>query len=220
MSFRERIRTSVPGSTQFYEEAVNRWKSRGTRAQVQSLVQSGDPIHLDIGAGDVPRPQWVTLDITNSCDLYWDLRRGIPFPSNSVRTVYSSHLLEHMDYRSGQALLSEVFRVLEPGGQVSVCVPNARLYIDAYLGTRDLDPNHDFWEPALHERTGISLVNYVAYMGGEHHCLFDSESLLKRLTDVGFTDVTSRSFDPDIDLPEREFESIYARARKPENASL
>ena len=214
MGFRERIRTSIPGSTVFYEESLHKWKARGTPAKVRSIVESGRPIALDIGAGDVSRPGWITLDISDGCDLYWDLRRGIPFPDASVQRVYSSHLFEHMDYESGQRLLGEVLRVLKPGGHISVCVPNARLYIDAYLGVAELSPDHDFWEPALQGREGISLVNYVAYMGGEHKCLFDIDSLLARLELAGFTEVEERSFDASIDLPEREFESIYALAYK------
>ena len=214
MNVREWVRTHIPGSTQFYEQTQIKRKSRVTPGKVTDLLAAGRPIRLDIGAGDLSRPGWVTLDITDNCDLFWDLRNGIPFPSNSVETVYSSHLFEHMDYPSGQALLRDVYRVLIPGGKVSVCVPNARLYIDAYLGIRELSPDHDFWEPALHRRSGIDLVNYIAYMGDEHRCLFDQESLVQRLQDAGFADVGSRGFDPTMDLSEREFESIYAEGRK------
>ena len=111
MGIRERIRTSVPGSTEFYEETLRKWRARGTRAQVKALVESGQPIDLDIGAGDVSRPGWVTLDISDGCDLYWDLRRGIPFPTGSVRTVYSSHLFEHVD-----ELLNQVVSPLSTRG--------------------------------------------------------------------------------------------------------
>ncbi len=181
---------------------------------MRALLKAELPVDLDIGAGDTHRPGWVTLDITEGCDLFWDLRRGLPFPDNSVRRVYSSHLFEHMDYNAGQDLFKEVRRVLLPQGEVSVCVPNARLYIDAYLGISELGADHDFWEPALSSKAGIALVNYIAYMGGEHKCLFDIDSLLERLQLAGFVDVQKRSFDASIDLPERSFESIYATARK------
>ena len=212
---RQWIRKTIPGSTVAYEEMRLRWKARGTRAQVKQLVATGSSIHLDIGSGDVIRPGWLTLDISDGCDLFWDLRNGIPFPDASVETVYSSHLLEHMPYPAGQVVLAEAFRVLKPGGLVSICVPNARLYIDAYLDEHPLPADHDFWEPALVSRSGIDLLNYVAYMGGEHACLFDQTSLIHRLEVSGFVDVSARGFDANIDLPERAFESIYAQGTKP-----
>ena len=214
MNVREWVRTRIPGSTEFYEETLLKRKAKATPRKVRALLARREPIRLDIGAGDLDRSGWVTLDITDGCDLFWDLRNGIPFPDNSVQVVYSSHLFEHMDFAAGQALLREVRRVLVPGGEVSVCVPNARLYIDAYLGERELAADHDFWKPALNGRSGISLLNYVAYMGGEHKCLFDQNSLLERLDDAGFVEVEARGFDPEIDLREREFESIYVRGFK------
>jgi len=209
------IRRAIPGSTAVYEETRLRLKSRGTPAKVKALVDSGRTLRLDVGAGDQKRPGWTTIDITDNCDLFWDLRNGIPFPSNSVDFVYSSHVLEHMPYEAGQKILAEALRVLKPGGTIAICVPNSRLYIDAYLGNAPLSDDHDFWEPALVSRSGIDLLNYVAYMGGEHACMFDEPSLVARLERVGFADAQARSFDSSIDLPEREFESIYAQGTKP-----
>jgi len=177
-------------------------------------LASSQTIRLDIGSGDHRRSGWLGIDISDGADLFWDLRRGIPFPDDSVQGIYSSHLLEHMSYEAGQIILNEAHRVLKPGGTISVCVPDARIYVDAYLGTSPLPDDHDFWEPALISREGIDLLNYVAYMGGEHACLFDQESLVTRLALAGFRGANARAFDDSIDLPEREFESIYAEAVK------
>jgi hypothetical protein len=45
--------------------------------------------------------------------------------------------------------------------------------------------------------------------------MFDSENLLRLLTQAGFTDARSRDFDPGMDRIERKYESIYATATKP-----
>ena len=214
MGLLQKAMNTLPGGSQVYGMATMLIRSRSTPKRVKALIESGNSIRLDIGAGELTRPGWVTLDISEKSDLFWDLRKGIPFPNNSIDLVYSSHLLEHMPYEAGQALLDEAQRVLKPGGEISICVPNARIYIDAYVGARSLPDNHEFWEPALVSRDGLDLVNYIAYMGGAHACLFDQQSLLTRLTRAGFVDVSARSFDAEIDLPEREFESIYASARK------
>lgn len=212
---RKWIRTRIPGSEVAYETFRRRLRARNTLSRAQGLIRERSAIRLDIGAGDVVRLGWVTLDISDKCDLFWDLRWGIPFPDGTVDIVYSSHLLEHMSHEAGQNVLREAWRVLKSGGTLSTCVPNARLYVDAYLGSRPLADDHDFWEPALVSRSGIDLLNYIAYMGGEHACMFDEVSLVSRIREAGFIDVQLRSFDAELDLPERQFESIYAQAVKP-----
>ena len=82
---------------------------------------------------------------------------------------------------------------------------NGRIFIDESTS----------WQPGIC-RTGsaIDQVNYMAYMGGHHCYMFDEENLVKILQQNGFNQVILRSFDPDIDLPGRDHESIYALATK------
>ena len=216
MGIRSWIRERVPGSDAVYEEARLKWLSRSTPAKVRAILASAQAIRLDLGGGNWSRDGWLTIDIDLASDLFWDLRRGIPFPDNSVDVVYSSHFFEHLTYKDGQAVLQETYRVLKPGGMVSVCVPDARMYIDAYLGHHQLDPNREYWEPAFISSQGIDLLNYVAYMADEHKCMFDQAGLIDRLSRVGFIGARARAFDAELDLEGRAFESIYADAWKPE----
>lgn len=57
------------------------------------------------------------------------------FASESIAAIYASHVLEHFDYVNEiDAVLSEWFRVLKPGGQLFISVPDletlAHLFID------------------------------------------------------------------------------------------
>ncbi len=148
--------------------------------------------------------------MTNECDIYWDLRLGLPFATASVDRIYSSHFFEHLTFAEGQAVLDESLRVLKPGGSFSVCVPNAALYIEAYAEGRDLPSEYFGWEPAFNRTTRIDALNYVAYMAGEHRYMFDEENLLHILRTKGLVNVSTRDFDPTVDKAERDFESIYA----------
>ena len=104
-----------------------------TLSRASALVISGERICLDIGAGKTLRQDgWLTLDNNGVCDLWWDLAEGIPFPDDSVDEIYSSHVFEHIPPHSLVALLRDCLRALAPGGFISVCVPNARLFLDAY----------------------------------------------------------------------------------------
>ncbi len=99
---------------------------------INSILKRKGKIFLEVGAGDKKGINgWVTIDMTRNCDIYRDLTKGIPFPDESISGIYSSHFLEHLSYNEGQKFLDECLRVLMPGGHFSICVPNARIYIEA-----------------------------------------------------------------------------------------
>lgn len=62
-----------------------------------------------------------------------DLSKGIPFPDSSVDAVYHSHFLEHLDRDVAPKFLTEVMRVLKPGGIHRVVVPDFALLCRWYL---------------------------------------------------------------------------------------
>lgn len=186
-----------------------------SKGKVRRILRGGGDIFLEVGAGSVKGSGgWVTLDLAPGCDLYWDLRRGLPFPDGSVARIYSSHFLEHLSYREGQVFLGECLRALAPGGTFSIAVPNARLYLEAYLNGTDLDRRFCGYGPAFNDTTRIDYVNYTAYMDGHHRYMFDAENLVHILAAKGFREVRLRAFDPALDSAERDFESIYAEAVK------
>jgi predicted SAM-dependent methyltransferase len=109
----------------------------------------------------------------------------------------------------------ECRRVLVPGGTFSICVPNAKLYLDAYVKSDSLDESRFFrWKPAYNNTTRIDYVNYIAFMEGYHKYMFDEENIVYILKSKGFRNVRVRQFDQSLDDKERDFESIYAEAEK------
>jgi predicted SAM-dependent methyltransferase len=186
-----------------------------TKRKVAALLKEKREFCVEIGSGDKKRDGWTTVDVTKNCDLYWDLRYGIPFPNKSVKKIYSSHLFEHLSFQEARKLLAECRRVLVPGGKFLICVPNARLYLEAYARGETLDPNIFFgWKPAYNNTTRIDYANYVAYMDGGHKYMFDEENLVYILKLNGLRNARLRSFDAGLDMPERDHESIYAEAEK------
>jgi len=199
----------------FIKPAFLLFKHQVSRKKINSLLKEKEKIFLEVGAGDKKGSNgWLTVDVTKNCDIFWDLRKGLPFPDESISKIYSSHFFEHLTYKEGQGFLDECLRVLLPGGQFSICVPNARIYIEAYLNS-ELDTNKFFgWKPAYNNTTKIDYVNFTAYMDGHHKYMFDEENLIHILQSKGMKNVHLREFDPSIDLKERDFESIYAEAEK------
>lgn len=59
------------------------------------------------------------------CDL---ANTAIPFEDGSIDFVYSSHFIEHLDYRERDFVFREVKRVLKPGGLFFFKVPHFSHY--------------------------------------------------------------------------------------------
>ncbi|MCG3164371.1 MAG: hypothetical protein POELPBGB_00125 [Bacteroidia bacterium] len=191
-------------------------KEKDTLGKIDEIIKAGKEIKLEIGAGAKKgKNGWITLDMHEGCDIEWDLRNGIPFPDNSISKIYSSHLFEHLTFKESAGLMKECLRVLEPEGVFSVCVPNAKLYVDAYV-----KDDKAFWAsnsrfmPAYNGTTKMDYLNYIAYMDGHHKYMFDEENLLAVLKKNGFRNAKTRRFDPEIDLKERDHESLYAEGVK------
>ncbi len=206
---KEKIKRIIKPSFLLFMHEVSRWR-------IRSFLKDGKEIFLEVGAGDKKGVDgWLTMDMKINCDIYWDLRKGIPFPNESISKIYSSHFLEHLSFKEGQRFLDECMRVLLPGGNFSICVPNARLYIEAYLKYPDRDPNlYFFYKPGYNATTKIDYVNYMAYMDGLHKYMFDEENLIHILKSKGMKNVRLREFDSTLDREDRDFESIYAEAEK------
>lgn len=172
-------------------------------------------IKIELGSGAKSgKNGWTTVDI-GGADIYWDLRHRIPLKNETVSSIYSSHLLEHIPYKDMIKFLNECWRILKFEGEFSICVPNVRNYINAYIKNEEFIKNNNYWKLAKVD-TGSKLdqINYMAYMGGEHKYMFDKENLINTILKSNFKEAKLRKFDPNLDLKGRDFESIYAVAYK------
>ena len=160
------IKENIPFIVSIIKTIRHFAKHQLSKVHIRRLLQEKKKIYLEVGTGDKKGENgWVTIDVTKNCDIYWDLRKGLPFPDQSISKIYSSHFFEHLSFKEGQKFLDDCLRVLFPGGTFSICVPNARIYIEAYLKSDSLDKNYFFGcEPAYNNTTKIDYVNYTAYM--------------------------------------------------------
>jgi len=196
---------TIPRKLVYQVAAKKSWK----KLEKSSLVK------IELGSGSKKgKDGWTTVD-QYGADINWDLRRGIPLPNGSVDKIYSSHLLEHIPYQELIPFLRECRRVMKLDAEFSVCVPNFRLYVDAYKNKKLFRSRDTWWQPGkVDTGSSIDQLNYLAYMLDEHKYMFDEENLINTLTQAGFSNVQLRDFDAELDILERDFESIYAIAVK------
>lgn len=128
----------------------------------RKMAQSPSFVALNLGCGNHTSPSAVNIDFSRALRLtkipllgrfirrsypdkfseldqvkIFDLRRGIPFQSESVDIVYHSHFLEHLSYEDAPGFLAEVKRVLKPDGIHRIVVPNFATHVNQVA--RDID---------------------------------------------------------------------------------
>jgi predicted SAM-dependent methyltransferase len=147
---------------------------------------------------------------------------NLPFEEGSVDVIYSSHMLEHLDREQATEFLAEAHRVLRPNGWIRIVVPDLERYVREYREQGNADALIDRLRLAMpRERGRRRLIQRVVGFRG-HRWMYDSASLTHLLALHGFTDSavvdageTQIPGVGELDLREREDDSIYCEARKP-----
>lgn len=83
------------------------------------------PKRLNIGCGYLQRDGWINLDLVPlaGVDVVWDLANTPwPFDDESVQEIYAKDVIEHLP--SLTRVMTEIHRVLAPGGSVEIRVPH------------------------------------------------------------------------------------------------
>lgn len=157
-------------------------------------------------------PEWqeVRLDVDPSVkpDILCSMTDMSPVGSDSVDAVWSSHNLEHLHHHEVPVALREFVRVLRPGGQLLITLPDLQKI--AELVAADTLEDEAYRSPSgpispldMIYGHSASLAQGNRYMA--HKTGFTARTLQRHLIEAGFADVaTSRNaFD------------LWARAFKP-----
>lgn len=156
---------------------------------------------LQIGAGRNLFEGWLSTDKAPRLPevLAMDATREFPLPDESFDHVYAEHMIEHVNWRQGQRMLGETFRVLRPGGTVRLATPDLAVLLDVYAGRAGEDGDHyvrwvtrRYLPPGTPRHPVFVLNNAMRNWG--HTFLYDEEVLTLALTTAGFTDVRRRDF--------------------------
>jgi predicted SAM-dependent methyltransferase len=157
-----------------------------------ATLQARTGLKVHLGCGNSLRQSWINVDCypptpVDGCEtLVTDMRVGLPLADNSVDAIFSEHFLEHvpMDVVC-ERLLPECRRILAPGGAIRFGVPDAELWIEAYVAYRATGQRSKFIDE---QSTAMSSLDSVA-RGSSHCALWDYETLSARFAEAGFVNL-------------------------------
>jgi len=174
-------------------------------------------LKLNIGCGPNLKTGWVNIDMLPTVDLPLDMRDPIPLQDGCAALIYTEHFLEHLDYPSdAMRFLSECQRLLQPGGVISIGVPDTRWPLESYAGVKDGE-YFRFVKKHFHPawcQTPMEHINYHFRQDAEHRFAYDFETLSHALKQAGFGTVRERQFDGALDSEQRRTGTLYVEAAK------
>jgi len=180
---------------------------------------------LHLGCGRRLVTGFVNVDVTGS-DYDIDISSGrLPWLDGSFDTIVSQQVIEHLELESELLpLLSELTRVLVPGGDAWLACPDMERICRSYLadGGRALLADRQKRWPGftLNGLPTQQMMNVLFHQAGEHVNLFDFPLLRHLLLESGFAKV-ERVSETDLlssfpEMPRRDDDefSLYVRASR------
>lgn len=119
---------------------------------------------LEIGPGPKRIEGFETVNIVYGRDVDYiaDATKSLPFPSGTFDIVFASHVLEHTPWFRLDQTIEEWVRVLKPGGQLEIWVPDGHkisaLIVDLEAGLQR-DEWRDDWRPFNSENDPFKWAN-------------------------------------------------------------
>jgi predicted SAM-dependent methyltransferase len=142
-------------------------------------------MNLNIGASEVKGiyrdSSWINLDINKNKGVNV-VGSGLvlPFKNNSIDLIHCVHVLEHVTRDKNERMLAEMFRVLKPGAETYIEVPNFKKIV--YLLAEAFRTNNI---KIIHNLT-TSIYGKNERLGMAHYWGFTKEKLTEKMVKMGF----------------------------------
>jgi len=219
----ERRMMALLAATDSLRHELSQLRSAFLAPQLEKLkpLQRDGATRLHIGCGKGLLDGWVNIDV-HPAPLSMNVTWGLPFTDRSVKFIFVSHLLEHLFFpRDVLPFLSELRRVLAPGGTVRLVVPDVEQCIEAYRNndTQFFASRRETW--SWWPENPTRLEDFLAYSGAgaepaysfeAHKFGYDFETLSKVLEQSGFHGIVRSGFMASAH-PELRVDEISAVAR-------
>jgi len=137
---------------------------------------------------------------------YGDIVKGLPLKENSVKGIFSSHVLEHLSLEELRISLHNCYKYLQPGGTFRSVLPNLEESVHSYLSEKEKGNKSaavDFMNYTFlgYEKRPSSIKDLIKWrLSGHHHFwMWDYEALEIELYNAGFKKVYRSSYHESAD---------------------
>jgi predicted SAM-dependent methyltransferase len=167
---------------------------KSSRTAIKRYVKSHPIRRMQIGAGNTVLHGWLNTDLSPVSDSVVFLNAVKPFliDDNTFDYIHCEHLIEHISWQEGMAMLRECHHILKPGGTIRIATPD----LEVICHLVDKDPFGEKYIKWVTDKylEGISVYKASfainnAFTNWGHRFLYDSDTLKMALSDAGFVNI-------------------------------
>ena len=113
---------------------------------VKKLPKDHPGLYVHAGCGPQVLDGWLNVDKYTQLPGVFNVdMANIPLAENSVKAIYSSHALEHLPIRRARTALLNWGKILEPGGDLYLAIPDLEQICRAMLSDEFSDDAKENW---------------------------------------------------------------------------
>lgn len=151
-------------------------------------MPDGDKLNIGCGSNQIKGNGWINLDLEPSKNIYYyNAENPLPFKSNSIKFIFTEHMIEHLDFKTADIFLKECFRVMQSGGVIRIATPD--LEIIPKLINNDTQDAIEYTEKIkllFSVDSNIDVINLLFY-GHGHKYIYNQKKLMQILIKHGFS---------------------------------
>jgi predicted SAM-dependent methyltransferase len=236
-----RLAKKVPGARRVHQallrghQALQRIrKIASSKTLAVHYVASNNVRKLHIGCGQNVLAGWLNSDYypADPNVIHLDATMNFPFDGDTFEYVFSEHMIEHISYPQGLAMLKECCRILKRNGRLRISTPDLKFLINLYSDQKsELQKSYIKWASDTFiqntEYTDTMVINNFV-RGWGHLFIYDEKTLRHSLELSGFADIVAYKINEsddtnlvDLENEERmpagflQLETFTLEARKP-----
>ena len=166
---------------------------KSSASTIADYVRNNDIRKVQLGAGSSRLAGWLNTDIEPGGDglAYLDATKPFPFEDGSIHYIFSEHVIEHLTYEEGKAMIAEAHRVLAPGGTMRISTPDLMQFI-ALFDDNPSDEARAFidaklkWHEWTREPNSAAIILNLQMSSWGHKFMYDFDTLSGALVRAGF----------------------------------